>query len=227
MAVNKDWIQHNHDALYAQSTLTKNYIQGKFGDFGINGVSAEWINTIFIVLWNTYSNAYLAWRDPSGRTPAIVATLLDAEKAFIPAYRQLYVGYLKNNPNVTDADLLKMGLPERSHSKPTPAPEPSTVPEAEVELPSPAVVIIHFRDSGKDKKAKPAGVHGAEIAWAVLDTAPIDWSELTNSAFDTRTPYKLSFTGEQRGRRLYFALRWENTRGVKGDWSEIYEAVIP
>jgi hypothetical protein len=70
-------------------------------------------------------------------------------------------------------------------------------------------------------------VHGAEICWAVLDTPPVNWSQLVNSSFDTASPFRLSFEGEMRGRRLYFALRWENTRGAKGPWSEIQDTVIP
>jgi hypothetical protein len=31
----------------------------------------------------------------------------------------------------------------------------------------------------------------------------------------------------QRGKTVYFALRWENTRGEKGPWSEIMSAIIP
>jgi hypothetical protein len=32
---------------------------------------------------------------------------------------------------------------------------------------------------------------------------------------------------EDRGKKLYFALRWENTRGEKGPWSEIHSTIIP
>jgi hypothetical protein len=70
-------------------------------------------------------------------------------------------------------------------------------------------------------------VHGAEIGWGVLDEPPVNWSQLVHSSFDTASPFRLSFEGDQRGRRLYFALRWENTRGAKGPWSEIMDAVIP
>jgi hypothetical protein len=70
-------------------------------------------------------------------------------------------------------------------------------------------------------------MRGVEVRLAILDAPPVDWDELLDSRFDTRSPLKLTFTGADRGKTLYFALRWENTTGVKGDWSEIYSARIP
>ncbi|MDR0728658.1 MAG: hypothetical protein LBF19_00825, partial [Prevotellaceae bacterium] len=81
--------------------------------------------------------------------------------------------------------------------------------------------------AGSAGRAKPAGVHGAEIAWAILDTPPDDWGALTHSSFDTHTPFRLSFPGDDRGKTLYFALRWENTTGEKGLWSDIQSVIIP
>jgi hypothetical protein len=47
----------------------------------------------------------------------------------------------------------------------------------------------------------------------VLDTPPIDWTELVHSSIDTASPFRIPFDGHLRGQRLYFVLRWENTRG--------------
>jgi hypothetical protein len=30
-----------------------------------------------------------------------------------------------------------------------------------------------------------------------------------------------------RGKTVWFRLRWENNRGQKGPWSELYSAIIP
>jgi hypothetical protein len=55
----------------------------------------------------------------------------------------------------------------------------------------------------------------AEIAWIISDVPPTKWEELIHSNFDTRSPFILSFENDQRGKTVYFALRWENTRGEK------------
>ncbi|MDR0873485.1 MAG: hypothetical protein LBN27_08505 [Prevotellaceae bacterium] len=227
MAANKDWISMSYEGLYSQSTLTKDYLDGHLGDLGINGKTAEWVNTDFKTkAYQPFANAVLAWRNPAERTPLKITAVKEAFDALVPVYRELYT-FLKGNPVVTDQDLQAMGLPKRSSNKPTPVPPPQTVPEAVVELPSEGVVVLHFRDSGSDRKGKPAGIHGVEIAWRVGATAATLWDELTNSAFDTATPYRFSFPSEERGKTLSFALRWENTRGEKGAWSQIYTAIIP
>jgi hypothetical protein len=88
-------------------------------------------------------------------------------------------------------------------------------------------VEVDFFDAETGQKAKPKGVHGVEIKWRMLDIPPSTVEELIYSAFDTRTPFTLEFEENERGRTIYFALRWENTRGEKGPWSDISSAIIP
>jgi hypothetical protein len=110
---------------------------------------------------------------------------------------------------------------------PTPVPEPTTFPEAEPDTSVIRQVTIHFWDSGTKKRGKPHGVHGAEIRWALLDHPPVSESEMVNSDFDTASPFTLRFSEGDRGKRLYFCLRWETTTNLKGPFSEFYSAVIP
>jgi hypothetical protein len=37
----------------------------------------------------------------------------------------------------------------------------------------------------------------------------------------------IDFEEEDRGKTFWYAVRWENTTGLKGPWSEIRSAVIP
>jgi hypothetical protein len=46
-------------------------------------------------------------------------------------------------------------------------------------------------------------------------------------AIETRMPYRADFDPEDVGKVVYFALRWINTRGQAGPWSQIYNAVVP
>jgi hypothetical protein len=142
------------------------------------------------------------------------------------ATRRFVKGYVEYNPVVTDKDRELMGLPIHD-TKPTPVTTPASFPVPTVKQPSPGTVEVNVVDSVSGRKAKPAGVHGFETAWAILDTAPVDWEQLNHSSFSTRTPLHLTFHGADRGKTLYFALRWENTRGVKGPWSEIFSTIIP
>jgi hypothetical protein len=225
----KDWMPQNHEALCDQATQTMTYLtaEGNMTRMGLTGF-LTWISGTLQPAFQTLRIAFEDWKNPSERTPLKTAALRIAEEAFIPLYRHLYTGMLRDNPLVTDLDLIAMGMPDRSGGGHHPVNVPETSPSAAVKMPEPGIVEIHFRDSATDSgRAKPAGVHGAEIGWSVSDTPPDGWSQLAHSSFDTASPFRLSFEGSQRGRRLYFALRWENTRGAKGPWSEILDVVIP
>ncbi|MDR3193801.1 MAG: hypothetical protein LBT76_00740 [Tannerella sp.] len=225
---NRDWIEKSYEGLENQVGLTWGYlsIEDYMMRMGLTGAST-WLNTRFQPVMEAYGTAVTAWRDPGTRTPLAVKTLQDAHTALVPEYRHLYTGFLRSNPLVTSTDLEAMGLPPRSDDKPTPAPAPHTLVVVETQLPAPCVVEFHYRDSEKSTKGKPEMVHGAEFVMAILDEEPTDWSQLTTSHFSTASPLKVTFTGEQRGKKLYFAARWENTRGIKGSFSQIQYVIIP
>jgi hypothetical protein len=45
-------------------------------------------------------------------------------------------------------------------------------------------------------------------------------------ALDTRSPYVLDFSGSDGAKNAHYILRWVNTRGQKGPWSETVSATI-
>jgi hypothetical protein len=120
-----------------------------------------------------------------------------------------------------------MGFPKRREGSGTPSKPPTEFVEAIITLLGPAVISIAYRVKGEAGRGKPKNCHGMELRWAILDQAPTDWNALTNSVFDTASPLELSFSGEQRGKTLFFACRWENNIGQKGPWSEILSVIIP
>jgi hypothetical protein len=134
--------------------------------------------------------------------------------------------FLKYNSIITSKERKRMALPLHN-TKPTPTKTPDSIPVTSTKQPLPGVVELHFVDSISGRKAKPKGVHGYDVKWVISDTAPKDWDELTNSEFFTRTPGRMTFSGKQRGNKLFLASRYENTRGVKGPWSEIIMTIIP
>jgi hypothetical protein len=66
-----------------------------------------------------------------------------------------------------------------------------------------------------------------ELVWLIADPPPAKVAELVHSAFATRSPLELVFEEDQRGKRLYFAVRWETGTVKKGKFSAIYSAIIP
>jgi len=227
----KDWLPNNHESLYNMVKTASDYISANSNrarmGFAPNTPQGQWFNTTFIPACNAFTAAFENWLNPATRTMVMTATLANAQKALDPVFRQLYSGFIKNSPLVTDGDLAGMELPKRSRNVHTPSPTPSSIPGVIVNLPSPGVVKIHFHNPETGRRAKPASVHGAEIIWAILPEPSADWSQLIQSSFSISSPLTLSFKGEERGKRLYFAIRWQNTRGIKGPLSEIRDVIIP
>jgi hypothetical protein len=56
--------------------------------------------------------------------------------------------------------------------------------------------------------------------------APTDPSELTYLATDTKTPYTAAFDGVDGGKIAYYMLRWVNSRGERGPWSQTVAATV-
>jgi hypothetical protein len=226
-----DWLPRNHEELYDKATQTVTYLtDAVLARIGISGTALTWYQSVFMTKYTKFKTAFEAWRNPAERTPVKMTVLKEAEEEFVTVYRQLYTGYVKDNPLVTDDDLQSAGFPKRHSGGRKRVKKPKTLVEVETDTSKPAQVTLHYHDAGSHGTAKPDGVHGVEFCTVVRnagDPPPVDWSELTESIFDTCTPLTLTFTGEQRGKILYFAARWENTRGEKGPWNVIQWVYIP
>jgi hypothetical protein len=176
-------------------------------------------------LLTAYETAFEAAQNPN-RGKVDVLNKDEARNVLKASLRTFVKAYLAFNPAVTDADKESMGLPLHDNTR-TPTPPPSTIPEAEIDSSIIRQLTIHFKDNGSKKRGKPQGVHGVEIVWDITETVPTSMDEFKNSAFDTASPYTFTFNENQRGKRVFFCLRWENARSEKGPWSEIYNAIIP
>jgi hypothetical protein len=174
--------------------------------------------------FDAFKNAYTICQSDQ-RTQKQVQIKNDAKKTLRTTERGM-VNRLQVHPKITDVYRDTFHIPIHDN-KPTSVPPPDTVPEAEIKSPHPMVVEIHFRDENRAKRGKPDGVHGAKIGYALLDTPPATVDDLVRSAFDPHSPFKLSFQENERGKALYFALRWENAKGEGGPWSLIQKAIVP
>jgi hypothetical protein len=223
-----DWLPQNHEELYYMAARTVAYLTpAVLASIGIAGAAQAWYQDEFIPKYNKFKVSFDNWLNPAERTPIKIAILKSAEKNFKKVYRQLYNGYMKKNPLVMNENLLLAGFRKHSSDRRTSVLPPRTLIKARTETSTPATVIIHYQDANSPDKARSQGVHGAEIVWEILDAPTINWSDLTHSGFDTRTPIRLAFRSSQRGKTLYFAMRWENTRGEKGPWNNIEKVIIP
>jgi hypothetical protein len=88
---------------------------------------------------------------------------------------------------------------------------------------------IIYRNGEKGKKgSKPPGVAGARIYYGGFDAPPADQNALPLSVWATRCPHIIRFRESDRGKRVYFALKWEirKEHGESG-WSEMQSELVP
>jgi hypothetical protein len=228
MASKDDWLSRNHTELIHQAQLTIKYLNDPANQarMGLIGVNLDLYLYEFIPKFDALLIAYTAWEPPSTRASVHYTALQSAEEAFKPVFRKLYIGYLKNNPLVSNTDLEIMGFPLRNSDRQA-TPIPTNVVHMDVDTSILRRITIYFRSSGRRNAAKPKGVHNAEIKWLISTTPIISIEDLHNTSICTRSPLTLEFDGNNRGQYLYFAICWVNTRGEKGPWSIIQHAIIP
>ena len=134
--------------------------------------------------------------------------------------------YLRYNSAVMDDDRVNLGMTvaETRHS---PSAKPDTWPLVEVRAVGLRQLRLDWHDSATASKKKPHGVHGCEVRYEIGIDQPSSIDDLKRSDFSTRSHVSLLFDEADRGRVIYFCLRWENTRGAKGPWGDIVKTIVP
>jgi hypothetical protein len=209
------------DSRFRQINL---YVDQKCG-----GATPEWTHipasarTKMADSYAVWSAAYTVFQGP--HTSVDTEAKNNAKKASKATIRNFVNQYLRFPP-VSDEDRTAMGIPNHdTHSSPIPRPE--GIPMIEVLTPHPRIIHIRFRGENSKRWSKPQYVHGLECLWVIAETPPTEIEDLLHSAFTTANPLELSFKESERGKWVYFAVRWETGTSLKGDWSEIFNAIIP
>ncbi|MDR1216198.1 MAG: hypothetical protein LBK25_05920 [Treponema sp.] len=208
--------------------LFKNIVD--YSDKKTSGENPAWRHILAASLQELHA-AYDAWKaayEPTKvpHTPVQTAEKNRVRKSSEKVLRDFVNRFLRYDP-VTDEDRDNMGIHNRKTSR-SPVPVPTTSPQLLIDTGTRCRLIIHYRDEKSGRRGKPAGVHGIEVRWAILDHYPVTSKELVNSAFDTNPPLILEFDEQDRGKRIYMAGAWEIQReGEKGPPGAIEEAIIP
>ena len=184
-----------------------------------------WINEILIPRRIEWEVAWLAYQNEMTRNRLIILRKLTARKNYERHLRQL-ARMLRGSPRVTDEDRISMGLAGIAVRR-TPVAAPVSYPDCIIDLTYIRRLSVHIRDHESKSKAKPRGVHGAEIRWAILDAYPTSVDHLTSYEVITNPPMNIGFEDNLRGRTVWFCARWRNNNGLNGPWGEIVSAIIP
>jgi hypothetical protein len=124
---------------------------------------------------------------------------------------------------------------------PTPIPRPTAQVEADVVLPGPHLVELWIKKLASLEEDPGRANYGVRVFWGVLgdssaadkfriSSPPKSGDDLPHSTFTKRKKYRFDFPEEDRGKTVYFCLRYENSKGGKegeGPWGPIISAIIP
>jgi hypothetical protein len=203
-----------------------------------------WVNRFFTVLTSIYSQlgisaaafqqlqqdrlewdqADAAAENPATATKAAIHERARALRAFMKLIRVFVSEYLLHNHLLTPQQREDLGLSPENPPSPDPAPEKP--PRADLITNIHGQVTAHCQGE-ETRWGMEAGAHGFEWRWAILTAPPTRHDELNHSEFSTRAHHTMTFELDQRGLKLYSAFRWENQKGEKGPWSDVFETIIP
>jgi hypothetical protein len=120
--------------------------------------------------------------------------------------------YLRFHPGVTEEDKRNMGLTVPDTSR-TPIVVPEDGPVFIVVQLGPRRLGVNYQFGQGRKGSKPHGIKGARIYYGVFEKPPDGDMKFPTSKWATRCPYSITFRESDRGKRAWFALKWEAGRG--------------
>jgi hypothetical protein len=173
-------------------------------------------------------------RLPEKRNAGTNVLLKEAFDKLTKMMRDIKRRYLLNPP-VSNADLANLGIKQKDTS-PTPIAAPSK--PAIGDLYFPAVGLVEIRKiRAVGAKASDRADYGVRIYCGILcaedqkskyriTERPKTGDDLVHSEFTRRKTHRFDFPNE-RGKEVFFCLRYENSKGQTGLWGKIISAFIP
>jgi hypothetical protein len=174
--------------------------------------------------WKTNYGAHLTAAD-SARAARVLKD--DSRATFVAAVRSL-VRRLQASSSVDNSERAALGITVPGEN-PSPEGPPESRPFIKAECERLRHTLNFFDENTPTRKAKPAGVLGAEIRMALTpigQPTPTDPDDFAFLALDTATPYTKDFDGADGGKNAHYIARWMNTRQETGPWSETVSVTV-
>jgi hypothetical protein len=172
--------------------------------------------------------AWAAYKNKDTRTRLIILEKIAARKDLKPFYQEGR-RMVKGNPNTSDEERIAIFIAPNARPKHPIIPVTNTPPEVHVDTSMPMRLTFNYWEEGRDdgSKAMPHGAGSVECWSAILDHAPEHIDELTHVEVDFQSPLVMDWDNSDRGKTLYYVLRWVSPTGEKGPWTVIMKVIIP
>jgi hypothetical protein len=150
-----------------------------------------------------------------------------ALKALKKGVQDMVNGHINHNTAVTADDRVALGLYVYKPNK-SPVPTPVTTVVLRIVAGLVRELLVYITDSATpESRKKPYGVVAVELVCGVLDSPPAGVEDLLRTITASKSPVRLTFREEDRGKTVYLAGRWKTARQQAGPWSGIISAIIP
>lgn len=179
-------------------------------------------------------NAQNSWKVvyPNHLTAIFVASsakvVKDNSRAVFEAAIRPLVRRLQASSSVDSGEKAALGITVPG-SNPVPSGPPTTMPVIRVACERLMHTLSWTDSATPTRRAKPAGVLGAEIRMALTAIGaptPIDPGVFTFLALDTATPYLNEFDAVNGGKNAHYIARWVSGQQEHGPWSETVSVTV-
>jgi len=145
--------------------------------------------------------------------------------ALLKHKEEALVAQLQAADYMNDEFRRQLGITIRDKT-PSPHPRPSEEPDTDVRG-----TKNHFEHQVRalnpdGKPRKPAGIYGVAFAWQVGGERPAAGEDLPKGRFSRKPTLVVTYTEADKGKTAYYSTAYENSKGDKGPWSPVEEAVI-
>ena len=169
--------------------------------------------------WSKY---YPLATDPATSTEDNVANKNIWMERMLAILRKIFADIANSVLTATDRATLLIPIVGGPHPY---VPMPDCWPIGTVRSKSRLALVITYIDSLTGKKAKPEGVKGCEIWFKIGGTEPISISEMTYLKTITKTPFVIDYDGTHGGQKVYFWIRWIDSKN-EGKWGPCISGTI-
>ena len=220
--------------------MGKDYIPTKDADFDVfqdnfmNGVQPRIVDwgipqtefDALVLLQVTWDGTWAKASDKDSRSRADVQAKKSARKAYEAGLRRFIREWIAFNSKVTDSDLVGLGL-KRKDLEPTPAPVPDRAPDITIDAIKHLVHKLRLTDpANPETKSKPKGMRSMQVFRFIGTTPPADYSQYSLVGDATRFLFNSNFIRANVGQTVWYIVRYVNTRGIPGPWSNTISVTI-
>ena len=215
-----DWIRNRDAEFNEQQKQLIAYANSHLAALGL--VAADL--TQVLAYQTTWNNAFTQHQLSHNQAKADKIAKDEARKALAASIRAL-ARKLRVSASVNDSELAALGI-RIADRQLTPLSAPTTAPQVDLDISQRLKIDIRFWDPTGDSKGKPKGVIGANVFVKVGGARPGGLEDCRYVGLATRSPFTVSFEGEQGRAAVYFILQWVNRKGETGPISQTHEGTV-